>query len=47
MEAMTIRQRLLDEEMRLAREQRALEEEKIKKRRAKEKEKVCGYVVMS
>ena len=43
---MLIRQRLLDEEMRIAREQRELEEEKIKKRRAKEKEKVPGIIIM-
>lgn len=40
MEAMMIRQRLLDEEMRVAKEQRAIEEEKAKKKRAREKEKV-------
>ena len=42
---MLIRQRLLDEEMRIAREQRELEEEKIKKRRAKEKEKVPAIIM--
>ena len=41
---MLIRQRLLDEEMRIAREQRELEEKKIKKRRAKEKEKVPSHI---
>ena len=44
---MLIRQRLLDEEMRIAREQRELEEEKIKKRRAKEKEKVPAIIIIN
>lgn len=40
MEIMSLRQKVIDEEMRVAQKERLAEEEKVRQRRMKEKEKV-------